>query len=212
MQLRRARGSSLPCESQIVPSRQWVRVSGTQIYGAEDILKQKLQLVSKSNMVDFAMDISKKIGSGTVKCHSFEGMCSCDLHGPIPSGSDEAAMKARREEVVANLKRLKEECLPLLTVLEDQEKVKQLRTDKQFTFPILAEQYQARPRPAGRGAAHWWPRLPCCSVLAQPTPHKHRRFGTAGAEFGAKRRATSEAGGGCVSARGTPCPALYIAR
>jgi len=91
-----------------------------EIYGAEDILKQKLQLVSKSNMVDFAMDISKKIGSG----------------------SDEAAMKARREEVVANLKRLKEECLPLLTVLEDQEKVKQLRTDKQFTFPILAEQYQ----------------------------------------------------------------------
>ena len=91
-------------------------------------------------------------------------------------------MKARREEVVANLKRLKEECLPLLTVLEDQEKVKQLRTDKQFTFPILAEQYQARPRPAGRGAAHWWPRLPCCSVLAQPTPHKQRRFGTAGAE------------------------------
>ena len=71
MQLRRARGSSLPaCESQIVPSRQRVRVSGTQIYGAEDILKQKLQLVSKSNMVDFAMDISKKIGSGTVKCHS----------------------------------------------------------------------------------------------------------------------------------------------
>jgi hypothetical protein len=66
-------------------------------------------------------------------------------------------MKARREEVVANLKRLKEECLPLLTVLEDQEKVKQLRTDKQFTFPILAEQYQARPRPAGRGAAHRWP-------------------------------------------------------
>ena len=58
-------------------------------------------------------------------------------------------MKARREEVVANLKRLKEECLPLLTVLEDQEKVKQLRTDKQFTFPILAEQYQARP-PARR--------------------------------------------------------------
>ena len=94
-------------------------------------------------------------------------------------------MKARREEVVANLKRLKEECLPLLTVLEDQEKVKQLRTDKQFTFPILAEQYQARPRPAGRGAAHpdrWPPWLALLqragaahTTQAPPLRHGRRR-------------------------------------
>jgi hypothetical protein len=50
-------------------------------------------------------------------------------------------MKIKREGVVANLKSLQKECEPILKVLENQQLVKQLRVDKQFTFKHLSENF-----------------------------------------------------------------------
>jgi len=90
------------------------------IYSEDDLLKAKLNLLEKTNMVDFAMDIYKK------------------LHK-----SDEvpAAMKERRETVVAKLKELTNECGPILRLIENQALVKQLRTDKLFIPTHLEENY-----------------------------------------------------------------------
>ncbi len=50
-------------------------------------------------------------------------------------------MRANREVVVAKLKQLQTECIPILTVIENQGLVKQLRADKLFTAQHLEENY-----------------------------------------------------------------------
>lgn len=93
-------------------------------YSEDDLLKAKLDLLDKTNMVDFAMDIYKKL-------HKTD---------EVPQ-----EMKTRREQVVANLKSLQQECLPIVRVLENQTLVKQLRADKQFNMQTLEERYDVTP-------------------------------------------------------------------
>jgi translation initiation factor 3 subunit E len=90
------------------------------IYSEDDLLKAKLDLLEHTNMVDFAMDIYKKL-------HKTDD---------VP-----AAMKERRETVVAKLKQLQIECSPILHVFEKEGLVKQLRSEKQFTPIYLEENY-----------------------------------------------------------------------
>jgi translation initiation factor 3 subunit E len=91
------------------------------IYSEEDLLKAKLDLLAeKTNMVDFAMDIYKKL-------HKTE---------EVPQ-----EMKARREMIVGKLKQLQTECGALLRVVDNQATVKQLRAEKLFTLPYLEEQF-----------------------------------------------------------------------
>jgi len=95
------------------------------IYSEEDLLKAKLDLLSKkTNMVDFASDIYKKL-------YKTE---------EVPP-----EMKARRDQVVNNMKQLQNECGPLLRLLENQNLVKQLRSEKLFTLAYLEEHFQIRP-------------------------------------------------------------------
>jgi len=94
-----------------------------EIYPVADVLAQKLELVAKSEMVDFTMDIAKKINN-------------------VDSRFSDEELKKRREGVVAKLAELKAETEPLLGIVLDQERVKQLRAEKQFTLPYLAETYQ----------------------------------------------------------------------
>lgn len=54
-------------------------------------------------------------------------------------------MNVRRQAVVAKLKQEQSECLPILRVLENQNLVKQLRAEKQFTLAHLEENYGVTP-------------------------------------------------------------------
>jgi translation initiation factor 3 subunit E len=75
-------------------------------------------------MVDFAMDIYKKLYKTD----------------DVPN-----EMRVKRETVVAKLKQLQIDCMPMLKVLENQGLVKQLRADKLFTAQHLEENYQVTP-------------------------------------------------------------------
>jgi len=90
------------------------------IYNPEDLLKAKLDVLDKTNMVDYAMDIYKKL-------HKTD---------EVPQ-----AMKERRESVVAKLQQLQTECAPILKVLENQNLTKQLRAEKNFTAAYLEENH-----------------------------------------------------------------------
>jgi len=94
-------------------------------YSEEDLLKAKLDLLEKTNMVDFAMDIYKKL-------YKTE---------EVP-----AEMKGKREIVVSKLKQFQSDCTPILRVLSNEQLVTQLRTNKQFTAAHLEENYQVNPQ------------------------------------------------------------------
>jgi translation initiation factor 3 subunit E len=95
------------------------------LYPEEDLLKEKLALLAdKTNMVDFAMDIYKKL-------YKTE---------EVP-----AEMKAKRQAVVDRLKQLQAECSNILQVLDNQNLVKQLRNEKLFTLQYLQENFQITP-------------------------------------------------------------------
>jgi len=94
------------------------------VYTEEDILKAKLDLLAKTNMVDFAMDIHKKL---------------------LKTEDTPAEMKSRREAVVARLKELNSQCSPLLKIIENEDLVKQLRQEKHFTAQFLAENHGITP-------------------------------------------------------------------
>lgn len=69
------------------------------LFSEEEVLQSKLQLLEKTNMVDFAGDIYKKLHKAT----------------ELPQ-----AMKDKRDEVVAKLTQLKEEAAPILEYIESQ--------------------------------------------------------------------------------------------
>lgn len=94
------------------------------LYTEDELLKAKLDLLEKTNMVDYAMDIYRKL-------HKVED---------VP-----AEMKNRRETVLNKLKQLQFECTGILTLLEDQDLVKQLRADKLFNMAYLEQTYQIQP-------------------------------------------------------------------
>eukprot|EP00271_Cylindrocystis_brebissonii_P008730 TRINITY_DN23211_c0_g1_i1.p1 TRINITY_DN23211_c0_g1~~TRINITY_DN23211_c0_g1_i1.p1 ORF type:complete len:438 (-),score=118.06 TRINITY_DN23211_c0_g1_i1:583-1896(-) len=92
-----------------------------QIYPEDEILKAKIELLGKTNMVDYAMDIHKSL------YHSED----------VPQ-----AMVERRAEVVGRLKALEEGAAPLISFLQNPEMVSELRQDKQFNLHMLREKYQ----------------------------------------------------------------------
>jgi len=83
-----------------------------------EILNAKIQLLQKTNMVDFAMDIYKNL-------HNTE---------EVPQ-----AMMERRTEVVKKLKACQESALPMVQFLGNGNLVKQLRQDRQQNLAFLAE-------------------------------------------------------------------------
>jgi len=95
------------------------------LYPEEDLLKAKLDLVAeKTNMVDFALDIYKKL---------------------YKTDDVPAEMQARRRVVVDKLKQLQTECANILQILDNENLVKQLRAEKLFTLQYLQENFQITP-------------------------------------------------------------------
>ncbi|CAI5934178.1 unnamed protein product [Closterium sp. NIES-65] len=104
-----------------------------QIYPEEEILTAKIELLGRTNMVDYAMDIHKSLH------HSEE----------VPP-----AMVERRGEVVSRLKTLEEAAAPLVAFLQNPATVQELRSDKAYNLLMLQEKYQVRPTEA-RTAPRW---------------------------------------------------------
>ncbi|KAJ3703762.1 hypothetical protein LUZ61_007467 [Rhynchospora tenuis] len=92
-----------------------------QLYNDEEILKAKIDLLSETNMVDYAMDIHKSL------YHTDD----------VPQ-----EMVDRRVEVVARLKSLEKSVTPLISFLQNAALVQEMRSDKQYNIQMLNERYQ----------------------------------------------------------------------
>ncbi|CAI5469533.1 unnamed protein product [Closterium sp. Yama58-4] len=104
-----------------------------QIYPEEEILTAKIELLARTNMVDYAMDIHKSLH------HSEE----------VPP-----AMVERRGEVVSRLKSLEEAAAPLVAFLQNPATVQELRSDKAYNLLMLQEKYQIGAE--GVEALYWY--------------------------------------------------------
>jgi translation initiation factor 3 subunit E len=91
---------------------------------APEVVEAQLQLLQQTNMVDCYMDLFKK---------------------QQPKAKAPKEMEDKKKEVIANMKQYQTECAPLITLLEDQALVKQLRVDKLFTAAYLQEQHNIDP-------------------------------------------------------------------
>ena len=92
-----------------------------RLYEDGQILKEKIELLNKTNMVDYAMDIHKSL------YHTED----------VPQD-----MIDRRVEVVARLKALEEAAAPLVAFLQNPNAVQELKADKQYNLQMLIERYQ----------------------------------------------------------------------
>ncbi|KAK9664397.1 hypothetical protein RND81_14G038700 [Saponaria officinalis] len=95
-----------------------------QLHPEEQLLKGKIHLLNNTNMVDYAMDIHKSL------YHTDD----------VPQ-----EMIDRRVEVVGRLKALEEAAAPLMGFLQNEEKVQELRADKQYNLHMLNDRYQIGP-------------------------------------------------------------------
>ncbi|GAB2267180.1 Eukaryotic translation initiation factor 3 subunit E [Dionaea muscipula] len=94
------------------------------LYPEEELFKAKIELLNKTNMVDYAMDIHKSL------YHTDD----------VPQ-----EMVERRVEVVARLKALEESAAPLVAFLQNPSAVQELRADKQYNLQMLNDRYQIGP-------------------------------------------------------------------
>ncbi|XP_074276799.1 eukaryotic translation initiation factor 3 subunit E [Silene latifolia] len=95
-----------------------------QLHPEDQLLKGKIHLLNFTNMVDYAMDIHKSL------YHTDQ----------VPQ-----EMIDRRVDVVARLKSLEEAAAPLMAFLQNEDKVQELRPDKQYNLHMLNDRYQIGP-------------------------------------------------------------------
>ena len=93
------------------------------IYAPEELVEAKLEVLFSTNMVDLAMDTYKQI------------------HKKEPP----AAMTSRREEVVKTMQQLAEEVQPILTLVQNQGRVAELKNERLFNITYLQQQEGITP-------------------------------------------------------------------
>ncbi|XP_069701620.1 eukaryotic translation initiation factor 3 subunit E [Periplaneta americana] len=97
-------------------------LSAKQIYDENDLLRVKLDILSKTNMVDYAIDIRKQL---------------------YPNEEVPEAMKQRRLNVVSQLQELNESCELIIKLLTDDESMKKMETmrDSRTLMNYLQEEF-----------------------------------------------------------------------
>jgi len=91
-----------------------------KIHPEKDVLESKLDLLKQTNMVDFATDVFKQLNPGQ----------------DIPED-----LKTKRTNVINQVKALKEECAPLVNLVEQPDVVSRLKRNKDLHMAFLAHNY-----------------------------------------------------------------------
>ena len=94
------------------------------IYAEDDILKAKIALLQKTNMVDFAMDIHK------------------DLYQTEEVPPE---MAERRSQVVAQLRTLHKAVDPIIACLSNPNVIRNFRQDRSFNLQLLKDEFDIGP-------------------------------------------------------------------
>eukprot|EP00871_Galdieria_phlegrea_P000894 jgi/Galph1/1805/GphlegSOOS_G471.1 len=101
----------------VFPLLEFLHAQG--IYNEQDILKEKYELLQRTNMIDFAADVYRQL-----------------------TGTDAPQeLMERRDKVVFALKTLSLECEKVLQIIENDELVKQLKEERNFQLSYLQEHY-----------------------------------------------------------------------
>lgn len=112
------------------------------LYPNEHILKFKIQLLNNTNMVDYAMDIHKSLYQTEDVPQGISVYICLILFYSIHCFFSCIDMVDRRVEVVARLKTLEDAAAPLVTFLQNNNAVQELRPDKHYNLLMLNDRHQ----------------------------------------------------------------------
>uniref|UniRef100_A0A7S1T814 Eukaryotic translation initiation factor 3 subunit E n=1 Tax=Compsopogon caeruleus TaxID=31354 RepID=A0A7S1T814_9RHOD len=101
----------------VIPLLEFAQRQG--YYDPDDLLRAQLDLLSQTNMLDFAFE----------------------LHRELYGGEPPVEMVERREKVLFVLSSLREDCAPIMDLLEDEELMRDLQEKKLFHLAHLQEEF-----------------------------------------------------------------------